>query len=284
MLEMGLILPGTKLPPPPQRKTSWADNPDKEFDARAMAVHAAMIDRMDQGVGRILEKLRATNQLDNTLILFLSDNGASPEIYPNSGFDRPSETRAGQKIAYPPRKDVMPGPQESFFYLGPQWANVANTPLRYWKAETHEGGICTPLIAHWPAGLKTKPGHITPQPGHVIDIMATCLDLAGANYPKQFQGRDITPLEGKPLSPIFKGEQRPPLEFIAWEHFGARAIRQKDWKLVARKDSAWELYDLSNDRNEMNDLAGANAGRVKEMSARWEQWANATHVYPQPPR
>jgi arylsulfatase len=114
--------------------------------------------------------------------------------------------------------------------------------------------------------------------------MATCLDLAGAKYPKQLEGREITPLEGEPLTPIFKGEQRPPHDFIAWEHFGARAIRQGDWKLVARKDARWELYDLSIDRTETNDLAAANPGRVKEMSAHWEQWAQANQVHPAPPR
>ena len=283
MIELGLLpADGQTLSPPHDRKQDWDNNPTRAWDARAMAVHAAMIDRMDQGVGRIVDKLRQTGQLDNTLILFLSDNGASPEAYPNPGFDRPSETRDGRKIAYPPAKQVMPGPEETFFGFGPAWANVANTPLRWWKAEMHEGGICTPLIAHWPKGLKTPPGGVTNQPGHVIDLMATCIDLAGTQYPAEFQGRRITPMEGKSLAPIFRGEQRQGHDFLAWEHFGARAIRQGAWKLVARRGRPWELYDLSHDRTELNDLAPHQQARVDELAAAWERWAKAVNVYPSP--
>jgi arylsulfatase len=176
----------------------------------------------------------------------------------------------------------MPGPENTFFYLGPAWANVANTPLKFWKAEMHEGGICTPLIAHWPAGLKTPPGQITHQPGHVMDVMATCAQLANATYPKQFQGRDITPIEGKSLLPILKNEQPPPHDIIGWEHFGARAIRQGDWKLVARKDAKWELYDVAHDRAEQNNLAEKNSEKVRDLESRWNDWAKRTNVYPAP--
>jgi arylsulfatase len=241
-----------------------------------------MIDRMDQGVGRLVAKLREMNKLDDTLILFLSDNGASPETYPTSGFDRPSQTRDGKKIAYPPDKTVMPGPRDTFFYLGPRWANVANTPLRYWKADMHEGGVCTPLIAHWPAGLKTQPGSLTHQPGHVMDLMATFAELAGAKYPEEYQGRKITPMEGRSLAPIFAGERRQGHDSIGWEHFGAKAIRQGDWKLVARKGQPWELYDLASDRVELNDLAVKRPDKVGELKAAWERWAQRTAVYPTP--
>jgi arylsulfatase len=247
-----------------------------------MAVHAAMVERMDRGVGRVIAKLEQVKQLDNTLILFLSDNGASPEVYPTPGFDRPSHTRDGRKIAYPPDKSVMPGPRDTFFYMGPSWASVSNTPLRYWKAEMHEGGICTPLVAHWPAGMKAVGGSITHQPGHVIDLMATCVDLAGAEYPKEFQGRTITLPEGKSLAPIFRGQQREGNDVLAWEHFGARALRRGDWKLVARKNRAWELYDVSNDRSELNDLSARRPELVRELAALWEQWAKRTNVLPAP--
>jgi arylsulfatase len=247
-----------------------------------MAVHAAMVERMDRGVGRVVRKLEQMKQLDNTLILFLSDNGASPEVYPNPGFDRPSHTRDGRKIAYPPDKSVKPGPQDTFFYLGPAWASVSSTPLRYWKAEMHEGGTCTPLIVHWPAGLKAERGSITHQPGHVIDVMATCLDLAATEYPKQFQGRNITPPEGRSLAPVFRGERREGQEILAWEHFGARAIRRGDWKLVARKGRPWELYDVSKDRSEQDDLSSKRLELVRDLAALWEQWAKRTNVYPSP--
>jgi arylsulfatase len=282
MLEKGILPPGSPLSPRSDGGKPWRDNPTKDWDARAMAVHAAMVERMDRGVGRVIAKLEQMKQLDNTLILFLSDNGASPEVYPNPGFDRPSHTRDGRKIAYPPDKSVLPGPPDTFFYMGPAWASVANTPLRYWKAEMHEGGICTPLIAHWPAGMKAGRGAITHQPGHVIDLMATCLVLAAAEYPKEFQGRKITPPAGKSLTPILRGERREGHDMLAWEHFGARAIRRGDWKLVARKNSAWELYDVSKDRSEQDDLSGRRPQLVRDLAALWEQWAKRTNVYPSP--
>jgi arylsulfatase len=241
-----------------------------------------MIDRMDQAIARMVAKLEQMKLLDNTLILFLSDNGASSEIYPNPGFDRPSETRDGRKIAYPPDKNVMPGTDDTFFYIGPAWANVANTPLRYWKAEMHEGGICTPLIAHWPAGLKAPAGSVTHQPGHVIDVMATCVELAGVPYPKEFGGRLLTPPQGKSLVPMIRGEQPRSHEVLAWEHFGAKAIREGDWKLVARKSGPWELYDVARDRAEANDLAARHPQKVRDMEAKWERWAKRTNVYPTP--
>jgi arylsulfatase len=282
MIEKGILPPSSKLGPRDGPAAKWDDNPTKEWDARAMAVHAAMVDRMDQGIGRMVAKLTELKLLDNTVILFLSDNGASPEVYPNPGFDRPSQTRDGRKISYPPQKRAMPGSDDTFFYLGPAWASVSNTPLRYWKAEMHEGGICTPLIAHWPAGLKTPPGTVTHQPGHVIDVMATCVELAATKYPSEFAGRPITPMEGKSLLPILLGEQRSGHDALAWEHFGAKAIREENWKLVARKGSAWELYKITDDRAEQNDLAPTEPAKVRELAAKWEQWAKRTNVYPAP--
>jgi arylsulfatase len=248
-----------------------------------MAVHAAMVDRMDQGVGRIVSVLKTRRQLENTLILFLADNGASPEAYPTPGFDRPAHTRDGREIVYPPSKEVLPGPETTFFGIGPMWANVANTPFRRWKAEMYEGGICTPLLAHWPAGLTTQPGGVTHQPGHVMDIMATCLDVGGASYPRELDGRRITPMQGKSLLPIFRGQQRAGHDVLAWEHYGHRAIRHGDLKLVARSGGAWELYDLSQDRSELNNLAAQRPHEVRELSLRWDRWAKSHRVYPLPP-
>jgi arylsulfatase len=282
MIEKGILPAGAKLGPRSDAAGKWEENATKEWDARAMAVHAAMVDRMDQGIGRMVAKLAEMKLLENTLILFLSDNGASPEVYPNPGFDRPSQTRDGRKIAYPPQKRVMPGGDDTWSYIGPAWASVANTPLRYWKAEMHDGGICTPLVVHWPAGLKAPAGSVTHQPGHTMDVMATCVELAEAKYPAEFAGRAITPMEGKSLAPIFHGEQRPGHEVMAWEHFGAKAIREGDWKLVARKGKAWELYKVAEDRGEMDDLAAREPKRVREMEEKWERWARRTNVYPTP--
>jgi arylsulfatase A-like enzyme len=282
MIESGIITAGTPLSPRHQAERKWEDNRTRDWDARAMAVHAAMIDRMDQGIGRVIAKLEELKLLDNTLILFLSDNGASPEMYPNSGFDRPSQTRDGRRIAYPPDKSVLPGGEETFFYMGPAWANVANTPLRYWKAEMHEGGICTPMIAHWPAGLKAPAGSVTHQAGHVMDVMATCVELAGAKYPAEFEGRKITPMEGKSLAAVLRGGQREGHEVIGWEHFGAKAVRQGGLKLVARRGARWELYDVAADRAEVDDLAERRPEQVRELEAKWEQWARRTNVFPAP--
>lgn len=154
---------------------AWDENVNQEWDVHAMAVRAAMIDRMDQGIGRIIHALKETGELENTLILFLSDNGASSDDAQRygPGFDRPGETRSGRKIVYPADKGVLPGPETTFASTDKMWSNVANTPFRYWKTEPYEGGICTPLIAHWPAGITAPRGSITDQAGHVIDFMAT---------------------------------------------------------------------------------------------------------------
>jgi arylsulfatase len=285
---MGLIDPATaRLNQRQPDRPAWPENPTQTWDAGAMAVHAAMIDRVDQGVGRIVARLEQLGLLDNTLILVLSDNGASPEIPVRPGFDRNSETREGEPVVYFGRgqpKDVMPGPETTYASIGPHWANVANTPFRYWKAEPYEGGTCTALVVHWPKGLGVEPGSITAQPGHVIDLMATCLDLAGAEYPAEYQGRRITPLEGKSLVPIFRGEQRPGHEAIFFEHFGGRAARRGDWKLVARSGAPWELYNLAADRTETHDLADSHPDKVAELEALWNDWANRANVFPLPGR
>jgi arylsulfatase len=284
MKKLGVLSPGAKagMAPRNEPKAKWEDDPTRDWDARAMAVHAAMIDRMDQGVGRIVARLRERKMLDNTLVLVLSDNGASPETIGDPGFDRPSQTRDGRKIAYPPDKTVMPGPETTFFGFGPQWANVSNTPLRLWKAEMFEGGISTPLVVHWPGGLKTKTGGITHGVGHVMDVMATCLDVAGATYPREFEGRTITPMEGQSLAPLLRGEAWQEHKNIGWEHIGARALRKGDWKIVSRRKGDWALYDLAKDRAESHDLSAEEPERLKSMAELWERWARRVDAYPAP--
>lgn len=285
-IELGLIDPQTTpLSERHPNEPDWADNPHKDWDARAMAVHAAMIDRVDQGIGGIIQTLKDRNLYENTLILFLSDNGASSEVPGRPGFDRTSQTREGREMIYyggRSPKDVLPGPEHTYAGIGPHWANVANTPLRYWKATQHEGGIRTPLIAHWPKGLKVRQGAITHEPGHVIDIMATCLDLAGAEYPREYDGREITHTDGKSLVPILRGDDRHGHEAIFWEHYGARAVREENWKLVALRDAPWELYDLARDQSETNDLADEHPETVRELAAKWEAWARDADVFPRP--
>lgn len=287
MIAMGLLNENTaSLSPGMFPDQEWESNPDMKWDARAMAVHAAMIDRMDHTIGKLVQKLEEKGELDNTVIMFLSDNGASyerPSKY-GPGFDRAGSTRDGREVKFPvdKDKDALPGPQIVHAGIGPAWANVSNTPFRYYKSKVHEGGIATPLIIHWPAGMDSN-GEITEQPGHVIDLMATCLDLANSPYPPTFENRKITPMAGKSLLPIIQGEQREGHEVLFWEHFGARAVRQKDWKLVMLNEKAdWELYNLSEDKTEINNLAAQYPEKVAELSTLWDNMAVETQVNPAP--
>ncbi len=262
MIDLGLV--DAKWPSTPRDKSApaWASLSDKEKEAwdLRMAVYAAQIDRMDQGIGKILAKVKELGVEDNTLILFLADNGGCAEV-----IDRG-------------KPGVPPGEKDSFLSYGLAWANASNTPFRLYKHWVHEGGIATPLIAYWPAIIK-KAG-VTHQPGHVIDIMATCLDVAGAPYPKTHKEKEIIPLEGKSLLPILQGKTRAGHEEIFWEHEGNRAVRQGKWKLVAQHKGDWELYDLEADRTEMNNLAGKHPDKVKELIDKYEQWAKRCGVEP----
>ena len=274
MIEMGLFKKeNTPLPPIQDRGRRWAEltEQEKSFQASKMAVHAAMVDRLDQGFGKIMESLEQTGQLDNTVIFFLSDNGASPEVPQTPGYDRSSQTRDGRKIRY---KGISePGPETTYTGIGAPWSSASNTPFRYWKKESFEGGCHTPLIVHWPEELKAKPGSVTAQVGHVIDIMPTCLELAGAKYPGQYNGHTLTLLDGKTLMPILRGRQREGHERLFFEHMGGRAVIEEHWKLVALKDRPWELYNLSRDRTEMDNLAAKHPDRVQAMSSLWDKWA-----------
>ena len=284
--ELGLLDPKTaELSPRNQKERRWEDNPDRTFDAATFATHAAMVDRMDQNIGRLVERLKAQGQLDNTLLFFLSDNGASPESYPEGGFDRPTETRDGRKILHPGvlrKSGVLPGPETTFGTIGPVWASVANTPLRLWKAQTAEGGICTPLIVHWPAHIPEK-GKFRGQPGHVIDFMATAVAVSGAQFPAEFGGGKTTPPEGRSLLPSFSGQttRETPLFF---EHEGNMAMIDGDWKAVNTRGltGKWELYHLSTDRTEMHDVADQEPERLQAMLAKWKTWADRTLVKPAP--
>jgi arylsulfatase A-like enzyme len=289
MAVMGLIDPmTTPLSERWQDSLNWDKNPDTAWDAMAMAVHAAMIDRMDQGIGRIIGALRQIGQLDNTLIVFLSDNGASAEDAASfgPGFDRPAETRDGRKIFYPIHKDVMPGPETTYSSIGPRWANVCNTPYRYWKTESYEGGIHTPMIAFWPKGITAKRGSFCNHVGHVMDFMNTFIELAGATYPRQYKGYAILPTTGISLAPTFRGEATAGHEQLFNEHYGARYARERDWKLVAlsRDTSHWQLYDLATDRSETKDVAAEHPDEVRRLDSLWWGWARSHQVYPKPGR
>lgn len=270
-----------------QFKDKWEDNPDAEWDARAMAVHAAMVDRMDQGIGQVIKALEETGQLDNTLILFMSDNGCSNELCQNmlpGENDRPDMTRDGKTIIYPKNKEVMPGPETTYAAIGAKWSNVANTPFRFWKAKSYEGGICTPMIAHWPKGIKKANRGVTSEVGHVMDIMATCIDLAGADYPEYYKGNKIIPMEGLSLLPIFKSGHRKGHDYIGFEHFNEGALISADgWKIVRPgRKSQWELYNLNVDRSEKNNLAHQYPERLEKMKEAYFDWTKRCMVEPYP--
>ncbi|WP_345947599.1 arylsulfatase [Mucilaginibacter sp. PAMB04274] len=285
MIAQGLIDPATQPLSPLYGNKSWESNLTKEWDARVMAVHAAMIDRIDQGIGRIIKTLRQTGQLENTLIMFLSDNGASPEVAQvlEPGFDRPGQTRSGQLIIYPKNKDVMPGPQTVYASIGQEWANVANAPLRYWKRESYEGGVRTPFIAYWPKGLKLKKGSITDKVEHVMDFMPTVVELSKAEYPSIYKGHHITPMQGISLVPAFKNLPGKAHDFIFNEHVNGRSVRAGKWKLVKlSSDMPWELYNMDKDKTELSDIALRYPKKVKELDSLWNAWATKNQVLPKP--
>lgn len=247
----------------------WEDVKDRQLWERRMEVYAAMIDCLDQGVGRVVETIRNLGKLDNTLIFFLSDNGGCHEDA-NIAQGTPRNTWADP--------NALPGGPDSFDGYDRPWANASNTPLRLFKSWVHEGGIASPLVCHWPDGIKLPAGSVIDAPGHVIDLMATCVELSGAEYPASRMGIPITALEGKSLQPIFEAGVRAGHKAIFWEHQGNRAIRRGRWKLVAVRDpltraaGPWELYDLERDRSELNDLADGMPERVAEMERAWLEW------------
>lgn len=269
-----------------QFKDLWQDNADSVWDARAMAVHAAMIDRMDYGIGRVLKTLEESGEMDNTLILLMSDNGCSseqPQYFSPGHDDRPAELADGTPIVYPKDKEVLPGAANTMTGVGPKWANVANTPFRLWKAKMYQGGTATSMIARWGDGIKAQKGSIIRSNGHVTDIMATCLDLAGAQYPAEFKGKKTPTLDGESLRPIFETGEREGRD-IYFEHFTGRAFHSKDgWKAVrADEKSQWELYNLNVDPTEMHNLADAEPERLSQMIEKYENWAQSALVYPYP--
>ncbi len=278
----------------------WDRVPDKAWEARCMEVYAAMIDSMDQGIARMVAQLKKQGQFDNTLIFFLQDNGGCAEgtgRMPRGGVTQrpekptlavidkdvldlsiqPMQTRDGFPVVM--GRGVLPGPRDTYIAYGQGWANVSNTPLREYKHWVQEGGISTPLIAHWPAGIK-RSGELDRQPGHLIDLMATCVDVAGAEYPAQAGGQEIQPLEGRSLTPAFAGRAIE-REAIYWEHEGNRALRAGSWKLVAKGPGGkWELYDIAADRTEMHNLAASQGERLNRMVSQWETWAKRARVLP----
>ena len=264
-LELGVIDASVKLSPRNPEVPAWEQAGDKareEFDLE-MAIYAAMIDRMDRNIGRVVDTLTAMGQLDDTLIVFLSDNGGC------------HTTPSYQHL------QGAPGGPNSFPCYGFMGANVSNVPFRMHKQYIHEGGIATPFIAHYPRLI--EPGRIDDQPGHIIDVMPTLIDLCGATYPPARNGTAPKPLQGISLRPVFEAKALVRNTPLYWEHVGNRGVRIGDWKLVAKKpDLKWELYNMKEDRAELNDLSGLYPRGKQELLDIYERWASDNRVQPWP--
>jgi arylsulfatase len=243
------------------RPLPWQEliSQQREFQATKMAIHAAMVDRMDREIGRVIAQLQTMGAFDNTLILFASDNGASAEIMVRNGGHDPQ---------------AAPGSAASYLCLGPGFSSAANTPFRRHKTWVHEGGISTPLIAHWPRGILAR-GELRHNPAHLIDVLPTVMEVVGGTLPSTIDGLSVPPRPGTSLVPAFKQDGTVQHESLWWLHEGNRAIRVGDWKLVAARDAPWELYDLSKDRSETANLADKHPDKVRELETRWNAQTEA---------
>lgn len=313
MRAIGLVKPEWEITPRDANVPEWSDDvKDREWESANMEVYAAMVDNMDQGIGKIINTLKSKGAFENTLILFLQDNGAcaeelhwiaplveiplSEQVPMTDGELQtmliPSKTRAGVPVKL--MRDVMPGPPESYTAYGLPWANASNTPFREYKHWVYEGGISTPLIMHWPEQIKSG-GEFRNEPSHLIDIMATCVDVAEASYPTSYRDQNIIPMEGVSLVPAFNNKKLG-REAIYWEHEGNRAVRMGKWKLVSKADDNsfiwdkiaeldvknWELYDMEIDRTELYDVSEEYGDLVLKMANMWLVWAKRTKTIPRP--
>ena len=315
MKELGLVHEDWELTPRDSFVMPWSDDiPDKDWELANMETYAAMTTLMDEGIGRVVSALSANGKLENTLIIYLQDNGACAEEL-DWIFNRPDEkdlksmkpgelqtamiptiTRDGKPVKL--MKDGWPGPPEGYTAYGLNWANVSNTPFREYKHWVHEGGISSPLIVHWPKEIDpmNSGGQFRSEPTHLIDIMATCIDVGGGTYPTNYNGHNIQPMEGKSLVSSFDNQSLD-REAIFWEHEGNRAVRKGKYKLISRASkkhsflwdktdklelSDWELFDMELDRTEMNDIASDHRELVAEMSDMWLAWGKRTGIIPRP--
>jgi arylsulfatase A-like enzyme len=252
----------------PEDVQAWAtlSEADKEHFDHLMAIYAACVWRMDRSVGTLVEGLKKRSVFDDTLILFMSDNGGNAEGGPRGIARGPGEL----------------GSARSTVFCGESWAWMQNTPFRKYKHYVHEGGIATPLVAHWPKGIKSR-GEWCNEPAHLIDIMATCVDLSGAKAPAQYKGKPVQPFEGVSLRPIFAGKPLNRSKPIFWEHEGNAAAREGDWKITRLGYNAqWELHNLKSDRTEQENVAADHPDKVRSLAAKWDAWAQRANVKPWP--
>ena len=271
-IALGLISRDCTLPGPDKKQSDWRydvepeawETVDRAWEAAKMEVYAAMVDRMDQGIGRVLAALAENGVESNTLVVFFSDNGGCGSPSPGAAYQ---DFLAGRPV----------GDRDSYILGGPGWATVQSAPFRRYKTWTYEGGIATPMIVRWPD--RVQAGGLTKYPTHVVDLLPTFLEISGAVYPPQLGGQETLPLEGRSLLPILRGEGVPAPRELGWYLYGSRAYREGRWKIVwgvAAKQ--WELYDMEADRTETRDLAAARPDLVEKLSAAWQRWAQRSEV------
>ncbi|WNO53570.1 arylsulfatase [Stakelama saccharophila] len=287
-VELGLIAPGTELPPV---TTGYAGNADiawnkltpeqRKVQIRKMATHAAMIDIMDQGIGRVIQALKDSGQYDNTVVMFLVDNGASPEVMTRPGYDRPSETRDGRKIRYGEYPEAKIGTELTMAGIGTQWASAANTPWRYWKREQYQGGTHTPFLFSWPGHMGDRAGTKTTEVAHIIDVTPTLLDLAGTK--PHLKGKP--PIDGVSFAGVLKGQPVERSQPLFFEHYAARGILDGNWKMVSLAPNGrrktyrpWHLYDMKTDRTEMHDVSAQHPEVAARLNREWLAWAQDVGV------
>ena len=280
MLKMGIINKELwPMPPKHHRAQAWQDVENKAYQTRNMAIYAAMVDHMDQAVGKIVAALKHTKQFENTMIIYFHDNGASPESIANNAWGTATNVlhkarQQGKKLQVGNDPTIPNGGPMTYGTVGPGWARAQNTPLRRFKTNVHNGGSNTPAIVHWPAGLKTKPGSITNERGHVVDILATSLDLAGVDYPSQWQGKELKPHESKSLVPIFKGQKNDRNHAYYFNHKNTFALIKGKYKIIREGGRPWALYNLQENRTETENLAKQYPEVVKTLAAIWEHKRN----------
>ncbi len=277
---LGLLDPVWQISPRDDDSHPWENEANTEWEDLRMATYAAMIDRMDQGIGRVLAKLDSLSITDDTLIIFLSDNGGCAEYMAEDGWrDHRSYVPTlpdGSRVRIGNRVDMSPGPADTFMSYDLPWANASNSPFRLYKHWVHEGGISSPCIVHYPNLIEADT--ICHSPVQFIDVMPTFAELAGAVYPSQFNGNAIQPVEGESFLPALQGADWQRQNPLYWEHEGNRAVRIDEWKLVSKHPGDWELYNLIEDRTELNDLRAGERGRVAAMSGMYGAWATRCEV------
>ncbi|MHC4247179.1 MAG: arylsulfatase [Planctomycetota bacterium] len=282
MKAMGIVDADWPITPRDGRVKPWEEVTHPEWQARRMEVYAAQVEQLDRGLGLVVDALRETGAYENTVFVFIADNGGCAEEITSrwGSLSIPEKTHDGRPVARGNDPQVMPGDDASYQSYGVPWANASNTPFRLYKHHVHEGGIASPCIVHWPAGIEAR-GELRTTPGHVIDLLPTFLDLAGAEAPREIDGRSVEAVEGVSLAPAFDGGDVA-REAIYWEHEGNRAVRGGRWKLVSRHRGPWELYDLIADRTETRNLAAEEPARVVAMMAMYDAWATRCGVRPLP--